>query len=172
VAAGRGCRHIADPFREIGQSVWIAGIDRDDTDVTALIKAALCRAKVGRWLLVVDDADDTELFFGRAELSSHLPFNRIGSIFFAALNHDALVRPDIWERGVSSARDIISVETIELLHGGWKENQARAPASTASILAKAGRDPCQSCSERCKKPRKKPGIRLDECPKGSQSERF
>ncbi|MDB5243365.1 MAG: purine and uridine phosphorylase [Spirosoma sp.] len=57
-------------------------------------------------LLVVDNADDTDLFFGRAVLPNSLPFSRMGSILFTTRNREAVVRLGIPERGIISAREI------------------------------------------------------------------
>ncbi|RYP79040.1 hypothetical protein DL771_000018 [Monosporascus sp. 5C6A] len=121
-------------YREIGRVVGVAGIDEDKADVKALVKAALSGEKAGRWLLVVDNADDTNLLLGPAGLSDYLPFSRMGSILFTTRNHEAVVRLDIPERGVISVTEMSRDEAIELLHGGLKENQTRDAASTAGVL--------------------------------------
>ncbi|RYP33540.1 hypothetical protein DL767_004715 [Monosporascus sp. MG133] len=121
-------------YREIGRAVGAAGIDEDRADVKALVKAALSGEKAGRWLLVVDNADDTNLLLGPAGLSDYLPFSRMGSILFTTRNHAAVVRLDIPERGVISVTEMSRDEAIELLHGGLKENQTRDAASTAGVL--------------------------------------
>lgn len=51
-------------YREIGRELKVKGIDEDKADVKALIKAALSRENAGRWLLIVDNADDVELSVG------------------------------------------------------------------------------------------------------------
>ncbi len=87
-------------YREIGQSLGIAGIDEDNADVKALVKAALSREDAGAWLLIVDNADDMDVICGLAGLSSYLPFNRMGSILFTTRNHQAAVELDIPETGI------------------------------------------------------------------------
>jgi hypothetical protein len=109
-------------YREIGRSVGVAGIDEDKADIKALVKAALSRKEAGRWLLIVDNADDTDLLFGPASLADLLPFSRIGSILFTTRNHKAIVRLDIPKRGIVSAREISRDKAIELLCAGLKEN--------------------------------------------------
>src|SRR5947209_8654614 len=47
-------------YREIGRELNIEGIDEDKADVKFLVKDALCHA-AGKWLMIVDNADDTEL---------------------------------------------------------------------------------------------------------------
>lgn len=78
-------------YREIGRELQIDGIDEDNSNVKSLIKAALSQDRVGRWLLVVDNADDLELIFGNKQTDDSvtspslvrcLPFGGHGSILF------------------------------------------------------------------------------------------
>ncbi|MCJ1312483.1 hypothetical protein MMC25_006157 [Agyrium rufum] len=75
-----------DCYRKIGQKLGIPGIDDSDTDVKALVKEELQRDDFGRWLLVVDQADDATLLLQDVSLSTHLPFHRHGSILFITRN--------------------------------------------------------------------------------------
>jgi hypothetical protein len=78
-------------YRKIGQKLKISGIDKDDADVKSLVKEALEKQDVGSWLLVIDNADDTELFQG-ASLDDYLPLNQNGSILFTTRNHQAVIK--------------------------------------------------------------------------------
>jgi len=57
-------------YREIGRELKIEGIDNDKADVTALVKAALSRKNAGSWLLILENADDTQLL-ARSSTISH-----------------------------------------------------------------------------------------------------
>src|SRR5215472_6794436 len=52
-------------YREIGRKLKVDGIEEDQADVKLLVKAALSKEEAGRWLLVVDNADDIELLYGK-----------------------------------------------------------------------------------------------------------
>ena len=121
-------------YREVGRCLGIAGIDEDKADIKALVKAALSRENAGRWLLIIDNADDMDLFFGPTSLSDYLPFSRMGSILFTTRNHEAAVRLDIPERGVVSTTEMSRTEAIELLRRNLKEYQTRDTESTTSLL--------------------------------------
>ena len=82
-------------YREIGRALRVKGVNEDKADIKALVKAALCRESVGRWLLIVDSVDDVDLFIGSSGLSDYLPFSKLGSILFTTRNHEAVVRLDI-----------------------------------------------------------------------------
>ncbi|RYP33057.1 hypothetical protein DL768_011108 [Monosporascus sp. mg162] len=59
----------AERFRQayasIVQECQVPGYDNPKTDVLPLVKRWLERKDRGRWLMVVDNADDTQLFFGQ-----------------------------------------------------------------------------------------------------------
>jgi tetratricopeptide (TPR) repeat protein len=79
-------------YRAIGRLLGVAGIDEDKADVKVLVKAALSREDAGRWLLIVDNADDMELLYGSICLSSYLPFSKNGSILFTTRSRKVAVR--------------------------------------------------------------------------------
>jgi tetratricopeptide (TPR) repeat protein len=51
----------------IAQECQIAGYDDPKADILSLVKAWLERKEHGRWLMVIDNADDTQLFFSPPE---------------------------------------------------------------------------------------------------------
>jgi len=89
-------------FRDIGQALQIPGINEDKADVKLLVKTFLSRESSGRWLLIIDNADDIEMVYGRANESSessgspaladYLPLSRKGSILFTTRNYKAAVK--------------------------------------------------------------------------------
>jgi hypothetical protein len=50
-------------FGEIAQQCHVPGCDSPQADVLLLVKKWLERAEQGQWLMVIDNADDTQLFF-------------------------------------------------------------------------------------------------------------
>ncbi len=52
-------------YREIGRQLKIRGTDDDRADVKSLVKATLNHDFTGRWLMIVDNADDVELLFSQ-----------------------------------------------------------------------------------------------------------
>jgi tRNA A-37 threonylcarbamoyl transferase component Bud32 len=78
-------------YHVIGTLLQLEGMDKGDADVKTLVMAALSRESTGRWLLVLDNADDMNLLFGPTtagdsaigtHLVSYLPRSRRGSILF------------------------------------------------------------------------------------------
>ncbi|KAK3935926.1 putative kinesin light chain [Diplogelasinospora grovesii] len=123
-------------YRDIGRRLGIAGMDEDKADVKALVKAALSHESAGRWLLIVDNADDMELLFSATGtgLSDYLPFSRMGSILFTTRNHKVVVRLGIPERGIINTAEMSQEEATELLQRNLKESQTRDTKNTADLL--------------------------------------
>jgi len=86
----------------------------DKADVKSLVKAYLSQEIAGRWLLIVDNADDFEMLYKRANesdesfgslaLADYLPFSRKGSILFTTRNHEVAVN----QAGI----DVVTVEEM------------------------------------------------------------
>ncbi|KAM0471568.1 hypothetical protein ACHAPX_009224 [Trichoderma viride] len=121
-------------YREIGQSLGVAGIDEESADVKTLVKSALSCKDAGTWLLIVDNADDADLVCGPTGLLSFLPFSRMGSILFTTRNHQTTVELDIPETGVVSMPGMSQTEATELLQRSLKESQTQDAESLTNLL--------------------------------------
>ncbi len=119
-------------YRDIGRRLRIRGLDEDDADVKGLVRRALSDWEAS-WMLVLDNADDAELFFGRSgmRLVDYLPFSLRGSILITTRNHDAAVR---FDRIHIVAVDAMNADEAEASVAGL-----RAPGSTRPRL----RDTCR-----------------------------
>ena len=118
-------------YREIGRKLEVKGIDEDKADVMAMIKAALSCESAGSWLLVVDNADDTELL---RTLIDYLPFNYSGSILFTTRNHETSVELDIAEESIITTIEMNEAEALQLLRRNLKESQLQDTTSMTSLL--------------------------------------
>ena len=86
-------------FREIGQQLKIPELKNEDADVKTLVKTRLSQESTGRWFMIVDNADDFELFYHNDsddrksnKLSEYLPFSTLGSILFTTRDREAATR--------------------------------------------------------------------------------
>ncbi|KAH6677400.1 hypothetical protein B0J14DRAFT_615581 [Halenospora varia] len=110
-------------FLEIGRKFQVPGIDEDKANVKSLIQAYLSQETAGRWLLIVDNADDLNMLYKRVEESEesvgspapvdYLPFSRKGSIFFTTRNHRAAVNQA--GTNIITIEDMTERESLELL---------------------------------------------------------
>jgi tetratricopeptide (TPR) repeat protein len=123
-------------YRDVGRRLGVAGIDEDNADVKALVKAALSREDAGSWLLIIDNADDVELLFGPSPLCDRdcLPFSHRGSILFTTRNHEIVRKLDIPKTGVIHMADMSRLEATELLQKHLDESQTSDPDSTTELL--------------------------------------
>ncbi|KAK1641365.1 kinesin light chain [Colletotrichum phormii] len=119
-------------YREIGRALNIQDIEDDQADIKGLVKAILERNNSNSWLLIVDNADDTELLFTSSKLTSYLPSSRKGSILLTTRNHQAAAR---FSRTLPMR--LVEMDTMEatnLLRKGLDESQFSDSQSTTQLL--------------------------------------
>ena len=107
-------------FREIGQKLQIPGIDEDKADVKLLVKTSLSQESAGRWLMVIDNADDMRMLFAEADkgnissqLLDYLPFSRNGSILFTTRDGKAAAKQA--EVDVVTLKEMSESDSLQLL---------------------------------------------------------
>jgi hypothetical protein len=85
-------------YRDIGQQLKIPRFEDDKADVKRLVKTRLSQESTGKWLMIVDNADDFEMFYngnddnGSCALSEYLPFSTLGAILFTTRDRKAATR--------------------------------------------------------------------------------
>ena len=86
-------------YRDIGHQLKIPGLGDDKADVKRLIKTRLSQERTGKWLMIMDNADDFELFYPNdnedsesSALSEYLPFSTLGAILFTTRDREAATR--------------------------------------------------------------------------------
>ncbi|KAI1092369.1 hypothetical protein F5B19DRAFT_492417 [Rostrohypoxylon terebratum] len=123
-------------YREIGKALNVPGIEDDKGDVKKLVKAAL-ENNGGDWLLVIDNADDAELLFGRGggpSIRNYLPHSQQGSILFTTCNHEVTTRLDIPKSYIYTIQSLEETEAIQMLQRRLEESQVRDIESTKKLL--------------------------------------
>ena len=132
-------------YRKIAERTKIAGWDNPEADILRLVNNWLCDEANGRWLMIIDNADDAGVFsyvadenkFGDKNnttastdaLSEFIPQSQNGSILVTSRSRDTAFRI------TGDTRDIIMVNpmdeglAMELLHkklqGNFKEDDAK-----------------------------------------------
>jgi hypothetical protein len=51
-------------YREIGVRLKVPGITENNADIKKLVKDALSSGSLGNWLMIIDNADDSEVLLG------------------------------------------------------------------------------------------------------------
>ncbi|KAI0440893.1 kinesin light chain 1 [Xylaria telfairii] len=103
-------------YRQIAKTCQLteASQGEDDTEhIMSIVKDALSQEEWGPWLLVIDNADNTDLVLGECGLVNYLPFSRRGSILLTSRNHEIAT-------GLDAPLDLI------FLVGGLDEDDAAA----------------------------------------------
>jgi tetratricopeptide (TPR) repeat protein len=85
-------------YHDIGRQLEIPGLEDDKADVKRFVKTRLSQESTGKWLMIVDNADDFEMFYhgsdnnGSGVLSEYLPFSTLGAILFTTRDREAATR--------------------------------------------------------------------------------
>ncbi|RDW57769.1 hypothetical protein BP5796_12570 [Coleophoma crateriformis] len=88
-------------YREIGQQLKIPGLEDDKADIKKLVKTRLSQNNAGRWLMIIDNADDFDIFYhrdnkdadvGSSALFEYLPYSTLGNILFTTRDREAATR--------------------------------------------------------------------------------
>jgi tetratricopeptide (TPR) repeat protein len=79
--------NIERAFRQIGQQLQISGLEDTQADIKKLVQQRLSEESAGEWMLIFDNADDTDMWLRNADktrpcLKDYLPNSKLGCILF------------------------------------------------------------------------------------------
>ncbi|KAI9654122.1 MAG: hypothetical protein M1829_000976 [Trizodia sp. TS-e1964] len=117
-------------YGDIAKDVNIAGWDspNPEIDILLLVKNWLESKASGPWILILDNADDIDLFYGRQEnasrLAEYLPQSSHGSILLTTRNKQVALK-------FTTARNVIEVPPLDVKD------------SVALLTAKVGDSTCE-----------------------------
>ncbi|KAF1935704.1 HET-domain-containing protein [Clathrospora elynae] len=107
-------------YRDIGIRLRIPGIGDDNADVKRLVKETLSLGNLGDWLMIVDNADDSEILLGvdnnsnkAARLIDYIPHSNEGAILFTTRSRKAAT--DLNQSNVLELNDMGKAEARQLL---------------------------------------------------------
>lgn len=92
---------------EIARTLGLAQAAEDKEDVKELVKRHLSADTAGRWLLIVDNADDMEILFGSEQVRGivdYLPYSEEGLLAFTTRTQEAAV--------ALAGKDVIELEQM------------------------------------------------------------
>lgn len=125
---------LRNAYRNIGESLGIDGINDENADVEELVKKALSDKRAGSWLLIVDNADDPDLFSGRDSLACYLPFSRKGSLLFTSRNREVVLQLDVPTSNILTVEGMSESEGFRFLEMHLKESQMSNREDTTKLL--------------------------------------
>lgn len=125
---------IDNAYRKIGQSLQIPEINDDKAKVKSLVKDELSRDEIGSWLLIIDNADDPDIVFGKEDIRDYLPISQQGSILFTTRHHEVTVDLDVGRDHVLVVEKMDEDEALQLLQKRLTETQTRDTDSARRLL--------------------------------------
>ncbi|KAK8016096.1 P-loop containing nucleoside triphosphate hydrolase [Apiospora rasikravindrae] len=104
---------VEEAYRGIAERLNLPGRSNPNANVCQLVNNWLCDEGNGRWVLILDNADDAEVFSPQRRLQdastplgSYLPQSRNGSILVTSRNRDAALRI------VGDTRHVLQVQAM------------------------------------------------------------
>ncbi|OCL02771.1 TPR-like protein [Glonium stellatum] len=117
VHAGTAAR-FEEGYRKIAERTKLPGWNQSDVDILSLVYSWLCDEANGRWVMIIDNADDLAVFSRNGNASSNaqaallesLPQSPNGSILITSRNRKVAFRL------TGSSADIINVHPMDQVH--------------------------------------------------------
>ncbi|KAI3326475.1 hypothetical protein HD806DRAFT_408973 [Xylariaceae sp. AK1471] len=113
---------VEEAYRGIADRLSLPGRHDPNANVCQLVSNWLCDERNGRWVLILDNADDIETFFPQQKphdastpLGNYLPQSPNGSIVVTTRNKDAAVRIVGDLRNVMQVRAMGKSQSLQLL---------------------------------------------------------
>lgn len=146
VHASSTTRFIED-YRKIAERVKLPGWDQPDIDILLLVYTWLCDETNGCWLMIIDNADDEEVFtvnagrngnntdgsMGKAStLLNSIPQSANGSILITSRNRDVAFRLTGDYAAIIKVGQMDQMEALALLQNQLERNSGKADADQKS----------------------------------------
>ena len=129
-------------YRAIGKLLNIDAIKQKGADVKSLVQKALSKVETGRWLLIIDNADDSDMFFKRtppldrstsSSLASYLPSSQLGCILFTTRDLKAAMKLTEGNASIIHVLEMGPIESRQLL----TRSLLKQPGDDDDCLSKA-----------------------------------
>ncbi|KAI1660474.1 TPR-like protein [Daldinia decipiens] len=128
---------FVNAYREIAQQLRLKGLNDNQADIKALTKAALEKENAGKWLFILDNADDVQLLFGDGNtrgLVEYIPFNRSGSILITTRTHEVASRLDILKWDIIAVQEMNERDASKLLQNWLGDDRLGDGESVHDLL--------------------------------------
>jgi hypothetical protein len=143
---------------EMAQALRIPQAAGGEEDVKELVRQHLSSSQAGRWLLVVDNADDPDIFFGTRQskgIVDYLPESEKGVVVYTTRTLEvatSLTRSDEIELGEMNQRGAVDFLTKSLISKDLLRNDAMTNKLLDELTPKEVRNSSasSSCSGRSK----------------------
>ncbi|KAH7122351.1 putative kinesin [Dendryphion nanum] len=145
VHAGTAAR-FEEAYRDLANRLDLPGRNDPKTDVLKLVWDWLCDEANGRWVMVLDNVDDVEVFYPKrkgkrdkcedmvAPLATYLPQSRNGSILVTSRSRDAAARIVGGSKHIKEVDVMDSDQAVQLL---WNKLDDASDEGSIASLARA-----------------------------------
>ncbi|KAL4943463.1 hypothetical protein BDV06DRAFT_221210 [Aspergillus oleicola] len=128
-------------YFHIAQQLRLPGLEEEGADVKKLLKDYLCGSSAGQWLLIFDNADDIDMWFGKSKgntepcrLSDCIPWSRTGSVLFTT--RFKKVASKLAMQDVIRVPEMDEVKALELLSERLVDKSLLQDRDQAALLLK------------------------------------
>ncbi|KAL3470240.1 purine and uridine phosphorylase [Aspergillus californicus] len=128
-------------YFDIAQQLRLPGLEEEGADAKKLLKDYLCDSSSGQWLLIFDNADDIDMWFGKSEgntepcrLSDYVPWSRTGSVLFTT--RFKKVASKLAMQNVIRVPELDEARALELLSERLVEKSLLQDRDQAALLLK------------------------------------
>ncbi|KAG5655550.1 hypothetical protein KAF25_003887 [Fusarium avenaceum] len=121
-------------YRDIAQELGVQHANNERSSVVSLVKQALSKQEMGKWLLIVDNTDDPSLMFEPGSLASYLPSSPKGSILFTTRTSEITSLLDIPSVGIFRIDAMSPQESMDLMSTRLSTSQMEDTESLHALL--------------------------------------
>ncbi|KAB8233733.1 uncharacterized protein BDW43DRAFT_77322 [Aspergillus alliaceus] len=111
---------MLEAYLDIGKQLQIPNIEKEKSDIPSLVQQRLSQERVGKWLLVFDNADDISLWtdkidnvVGSRGQAKYLPKSKYGSILFTTRSYKTAI--ELAGRNIVTVKEMNSTLAKNLL---------------------------------------------------------
>ena len=110
--AATNIENVQQAYLDIGRQLQVPGLEEDKADVKKLVQDRLSQESAGQWLLILDNADDVDMWFEKTDgsnesrrLIDYLPRSSKGSIIITTRSRKVAVK--------MASKDVIEVPEMD-----------------------------------------------------------
>jgi hypothetical protein len=136
VHAGTQAR-VEEGFRTIADAVKLPGRNQPKADIPQLVYGWLSNKRNGRWIIILDSADDRDVFYNansahgptsgdardRRPFATYLPQSQNGSIIVTTRNKDLAFRLTGRRQNMIDVGPMAQTDALTLLERSWDRSQ-------------------------------------------------
>ncbi|KAL2836120.1 hypothetical protein BJX68DRAFT_273615 [Aspergillus pseudodeflectus] len=128
-------------YFHIAQQLRLPGLEEEGADAKKLVKDYLCDSSAGQWLLIFDNVDDINMWFGKPEgttepcrLSDYVPWSRTGSVLFTT--RFKKIASKLAMQNVIRVSELDEARALELLNERLVDKSLLQDRNQAALLLK------------------------------------